>query len=333
VTPPDPRRTRALQIGVGLAVTAALVWWVFRVVDFAEVWVTIRTVHVLPMAIAVVVATLPFALRVPRWRLLLRSDDDAPLPFRPLWQAITIGFAANNVLPFRAGEVLRVGAIARLAPVSFASALSSVAVERVIDALMVVALMSVGLVAAPLPGSAAAANGARQMGTLCLVALILAIFAAWQRDLALRLLRRVVPGGGLGDHLLRFVDRLLTGLTALRDPRRAFPVIGWSVVIWVTNAAAFYFAFRAFDLPVPFAGALVLQGALMIGIAVPSTPGYALVFEAAVVAALALYGIEKNVAFALAVTFHVTTFIPITALGAWSAIHTGTRLRNPDAAT
>jgi uncharacterized protein (TIRG00374 family) len=331
VTRPDRRGRRALQIIVGVAITGALAWWVFHKINFPQVWLTIRTVHVLPMAIAVVVATLPFALRVPRWRLLLRADDDETLGFAPLWQAITIGFAANNVLPLRAGEVLRVGAVSRLAPVSFASALSSVAVERVIDALTVVTLMAIGFVSAPLPGSVNAASGARQVGILCLVALAIAIIAAWQRDLALRLIRRALPAGVLSDHLLRFVDRLLSGLTALRDPRRALPVVAWSFVIWVTNAAAFYFAFRAFDFPVPFSGALVLQGILTMGIALPSTPGFVLVFEGAIVAALALYGIPQVPAFALAVLYHFTTFIPITAFGAWSAVRTGTRLRTPPA--
>ena len=292
-------------------------------------WTRIRGVHVATMALAVVIATIPFALRVPRWRLLLRREDGSALPVAPLWHAIAIGFAANNVLPLRAGEVLRMGAVSRLARVPFAAALSSVAVERVLDALTAIALMSAGLVTAPLPSSIAAstASAARRAGILCLVVLLMAIAAAWQRDLALRIVRRATPHGRFGDAIVRFADRLLSGLAALRDPRRAWPVIGWSVIIWVTGAAAFAIAFRAFNFPVPFAGAFVLQGLLMIGIAVPSTPGYAFVFEGAIVAALALYGIDKDAAFAYAVTFHITTFVPITALGAWSAIHTGTRLR------
>jgi hypothetical protein len=338
VTPPERRGARALQLVLGLAITAALVLWAFRNVSFAEVWSTIRTVRILPMLLAVAVATIPFALRVPRWRLLLRHDDDRPVPSGPLWHAIAIGFAANNVLPLRAGELLRVGAVSRLARVSFAAALSSVAVERVIDALTVVALLSVGLVAAHLPstvslgGTTPVTVVAQRTGIVCLAALLVAIAAAWRRDLALQLFERLLPSGRIGAAIVRFVDRVLSGLGALRDPRRALPVIGWSFIIWTVNAAAFFLAFKAFNFPVPFTGALILQGGLMIGIAVPSTPGYAGPFEAAIVAALALYGIAAAPALAYAVTYHLTTFIPITALGALSAIRTGTRLRTPTAA-
>lgn len=337
MAPPDRRSARALQLTVGLAVTVVLVWWAFHKVDFADVWSTIRTVRVVPMLFAVAVATLPFFLRVPRWRLLLRNDDGTAISTGPLWHAIAIGFAANNVLPFRAGEVLRVGAVSRLARVPFAAALSSVAVERIIDALTVATLMGIGLVGGQLPntvtlgGSTPVAVVAQRTGILCLAALLVAIAAAWRRDLALRLFERLTPSGRFGGAVLQFADRLLGGLGALRDPRRALPVLGWSLVIWLVNAAAFYIGFQAFHFTVPFTGALILQGALMIGIAVPSTPGYAFVFEGAIVAALALFSVPTGPAFAFAVTYHITTFIPITTLGAISAIRTGTNLRTPRA--
>ena len=337
MAPPERRGARALQVIAGLAVSAALVWWAFHDTDFSSLWSRIRGVRLIPLLAAVAVATAPFLLRVPRWRLLLRHDDGRALPSGALWHAIAIGFAANNVLPLRAGEVLRVAAVSRLGPVSFASALSSVAVERVIDALTVVALMSSGLLLGSLPatvtlgGSTPAAVIAQRTGIVCLVALLVAIAAAWRRDLALRWIERLTPSGRAGAALVRFADHLLSGLGALRDPRRALPVIGWSLIIWLVNASAFFVAFKAFDFQVPFAGALVLQGALMVGIAVPSTPGYVGVFESVIPAVLLLYGVDKGSALACAVAYHVTTFIPITFLGALSAVRTGTRLRAPAA--
>lgn len=337
MAPPERRSARALQLAVGVVITAALVWWAFHKVPFGDAWSTIRTVNVATLVAAVVVATIPFALRVPRWRLLLRQDDGSPVATGALWHAIAIGFAANNVLPLRAGEILRVGAVSRLGRVPFAAALSSVAVERVIDALTVAGLMGVGLVAGTLPtgatvaGSPAIAVVAQRTGILCLALLLAAIAAAWQRELALRLFERLLPRGPISVALVQFADRLLSGISALRDPRRAVPIVAWSLVIWLINGTAFYIAFLAFHFTVPFTGALILQGALMIGIAIPSTPGYAFVFEGAIVAALALFGIATGPAFAFAATYHLTTFVPITTLGAISAVRTGSR-RNSGAA-
>ncbi|MEP6590503.1 MAG: lysylphosphatidylglycerol synthase transmembrane domain-containing protein [Gemmatimonadota bacterium] len=332
VTPPDRRGARALQLTIGLLVSAALIYWAFHDKDWAKVWASVRNMHVLPMLIAVGVSTLPFPLRIPRWRLLLRHDDDTPLPTPALWHAIAIGFAANNTLPFRAGELLRVAAVSRLGEVSFPSALSSLAVERVLDALIVIGMLGIGLVLAHFPpdvtiSGAPIGAAAGRIGAICLIAFLGAIFAAWKRDWALGVVRRVVGHGAIGEKIHHFVGRLLAGLNALRDPRRALPVVAWTVVIWLVNAAAFAIALTAFDLSVPFSGVLVLQGLLMIGIAAPQGPGYPGGFEVPIVLVLGFYAIDKDIALAYALTYHLLTFVPITLLGVWSAVRSGVTLK------
>ena len=73
-------------------------------------------------------------------------------------------------------------------------------------------------------------------------------------------------------------------------------------------------------------GALLLQGILVFGISVQLTPGFVGQFEAAIVAALALYGVPNDVASSYAITFHGTTFLPIILLGAWSLARTSLTL-------
>lgn len=323
MTQPERRWTRPLQIALGLAISAGLIYWSFHSYSFADIWADIQVVQPLPMLLAVVLATLPFALRVPRWKLLLRHEDGVSIPTSPMWNAIAIGFAANNTLPLRAGEFLRVAAINRLARVSFASALASIAVERVIDGLVVVTLLGVGLVGGDLPAGDAMAAKAKVIGLTCLAAMAMAIVAAWQRQTTLRLLDRILPNGTFATKFVAFVDRVLQGLGAMRDPRRAIPVVLWSLIIWTVNALGFFVAFKAFGLDVPFAGALVLQGALVIGIAIPSSPGYFGVMETAISATLVLYGVDREHGLAYALVYHIATFIPITVMGAFAAIRAG----------
>ena len=99
-------------------------------------------------------ATLTFVLRIFRWQLLLRAEDGSRLPPGPLWHAIAMGFMANNVLPLRIGEVVRTFAATRLAGVRFTAALSSIAVERMFDALTVGFFLGLGLLLAGLPADA-----------------------------------------------------------------------------------------------------------------------------------------------------------------------------------
>jgi len=318
---------------LGLAISALLLWWVLGNVEWSAVRAHIGSASLPLLAVAVAIATATFPLRLLRWRLLLRRDDGGTIGIAPMWHAVAIGFMANNVLPFRMGEIMRTLTVSRLAPVRFTAAFSSIAVERVFDGLTVVALLAVSLFTAGLPagtaiGGVPIARLAAIAGAMLGAALLAAVaVVAWPLA-AERVIRKVVPGERLAGKLVALVEGVRHGLSVLRSPARLAAVIGWSLVLWLVNALSFYVAFLAFDIPAGFAAALLLQGVLVLGIAVPSTPGYVGLFEGAIKAVLLLFAVAPDRAVAYAVTYHVTTFIPIVLLGAWSLLTTSLSLRD-----
>jgi uncharacterized protein (TIRG00374 family) len=297
-------------------------------VEWSAVGAHIGSASLPLLAATVAIATATFPLR-----LLRRRDDGGSIPFPPMWHAVAIGFMANNVLPFRMGEIMRTLTVSRLAPVRFTAAFSSIAVERVFDGLTVVALLAVSLFTAGLPagtaiGGVPIARLAAIAGAMLGVALLVAVaVVAWPLA-AERVIRKVVPGERLAGKLIALVEGVRHGLSVLRSPARLAAVIGWSLVLWLVNALSFYVAFLAFDIPAGFAAALLLQGVLVLGIAVPSTPGYVGLFEGAIKAVLLLFAVAPDRAVAYAVTYHVTTFVPIVLLGAWSLLSTSLSLRD-----
>jgi uncharacterized protein (TIRG00374 family) len=230
---------------------------------------------------------------------------------------------ANNLLPLRAGELVRGYAASRLAGVRFTTVLSSIAVERIFDGLTVVALLTLALFTTDIPSSVAVggvsvAQVAQTGGIIGGAALLVAILVLAAPLAAERLVRRVLPWQRAADRIVSLIEGIRQGLMVLRTPVRLGAVIFWSAVLWLTNALAFYVGFWSFDIPVAYAGALLLQGLLVLGISIPSTPGFFGPFEAVIVAVLALYGVPRDVAFSYAIAFHVTSFVPITLLGLWS---------------
>jgi hypothetical protein len=275
----------------------------------------------------VVLATITFPLRLVRWRLLLRTERGNSYPAGPLWHAIALGFMANNLLPLRAGELIRSYTAARLTRARFTTVISSVGVERIFDALTVVALLSYALLSSDLPSSVAVggtsiAQLARMAGLVGLVALLGAVLVVATPLTAERVVRRVLPHTQVADRIVDLIEGIRQGLTVLRSPARLAGVILWSLVLWLVNALAFYVGFGAFDIPVSYTGALLLQGLLILGISIPSTPGFFGPFEAVIVAVLAIYGVSGSLAFSYAISFHLTTFVPITLLGLWSMART-----------
>jgi uncharacterized protein (TIRG00374 family) len=332
-SPPVAQRPPVWQALLGIVVSATLLWWSLKDVNFAEVLLHLREARLFPIIAGVVMATLTFVLRIFRWQLLLRAEDGSRLPPGPLWHAIAMGFMANNVLPLRIGEVVRTFAATRLAGVRFTAALSSIAVERMFDALTVGFFLGLGLLLAGLPADAEV--GGVHMGRLATLVGVAAVAGLAMAGAVVAFpkaaeatIRKLVPFKGLAERLVTIIEGIRQGLSALQSLSRISGVILWSLAIWGLSALSFYVMFAAFGIEVSFAGALLMQSLIMFGIAVPSTPGYVGVFEAPIIAVLGLYHVNASLAATYAFSYHITTFIPITLLGAWSVARTNIGLRD-----
>ncbi len=339
MTAPAPaRRTPVWQILVGVAISALLLYISLRGLHFAEVLAHVRTARLGPMLLAVVLATVPFAVRIFRWQILLKGDDGRRLQAGPLWHAIAMGFMANNVLPLRMGEVVRTFAASQLTGTRFTSVLASIAVERLFDALTVVTLLAIGLLTVSLPASAVAGFGIGRIVTVAGIAAVLGLVAGGLvvafPVAAEKVVRAVIPSAKLAEKIVGLIEGIRHGLSVLSSPARIAGAAFWSLGVWGLSALSFYVMFAAFGIQVDFSGALLMQGLIMFGIALPSTPGYVGAFELPIIAVLSLYDVDKSLAAAYALTYHVATFLPITLLGAWSVARTNlglSALRRPPA--
>lgn len=308
---------------LGLVVTILLLAWTLHGVSLSQTLDAVRHAHVGWLLVAVVTATLTFPLRAVRWQIILRGDDGRRLPFADLWHAVAIGFMANNLLPARAGEFARAYVASRRLPVRFTTSLASIGVERVFDGLIMVGGMAIAIAAPSFPAHATvlgtplsrvATGAAVLFGSLLLMSLVVVHYPApWLRLLD-RVLHAVFPAR-IGDRLLTIAEGIIAGLEVLKQPGRFAGVVAWSCVLWLVNAASFALCFMAFDLPVPSTGALLLQGVIGFGVAVPASPGYVGVFEAATRLTLSIYAISPVLAVGYALTYHATTLLPITILG------------------
>ena len=317
---------------VGLALTIALLWWVFHDVPWHEVQEHLKRTNPWLTALAVTVGTCMFPLRARRWRPIL--DPVAPnLPFSPLWRATAIGMMANNILPARAGELVRAFMLSRLTPVPFSASFASLVVDRAFDAVVVLVLMVLAMFDPQFPANASIlgrpATHIAGVGLLLVLALSAALYAiVFFPDRLIKLYelfaRRVAPRfEERGRVMLRsFAD----GLSVLRHPARFLAVLWWALLHWLVQALAFYIMFFAVGIDAPFSAALFVQGLIVIGVSLPSTPGYFGFFEAAALASLTLYGVSDSLAVAWAVIYHILSLIPITLFGLYYLARTGLKL-------
>jgi len=324
---------------LGIGVSALLLWFALKGIDFAQVVDALRGSDLLLWALCTVTSQLIFPLRARRWRTIL--DPVSPhLPFGVLWRATAIGMMVNNVVPARAGELARVFVLAReRRDVPWSAALASLAVDRVFDALCVVILLVVAMLAPDFPAHFVIGGRSLQSAAMLMaLAVTLAMgglfaFATWPHRM------EAIAVGVTGAVLPRFkarvgalVHSVAGGLAVIRKPTAFAATFAWAMVHWLVNALAFWFGFRAVGITAPFTAALFVQGIIVVGVSVPSSPGFVGVFEYMAKLALPLYGVSEARAVTWAIGFHVLSYIPITVIGAWYFLRMGVHLGDVEAA-
>jgi len=233
-----------------------------------------------------------------------------------LFHAQNIGYLITNLLPFRLGDLAR-SYLAGLEPgVSGVQALSSVALERVLDMLIIVVFFGAAAPLAPtLPGGmgivAAVICGA------AVVSFLVMLLAAANRSRAMGLARWALEKVKRLDTPLWLgrVGSFLDGFNVLVHWRVLLPVMGLSLVLWLCIVSGYYGGLWGFWPGVTLPAALFTLCAAAFGVSAPSSPGFVGVFHGAVVLGLSVFPVTAGQALSFAVVYHATTYLVVLILG------------------
>lgn len=317
---------------IGIALSAVLLWWTLRDVSLAVVWGELQKANLPLLVFAAVMGTVIFPIRALRWRTIL--NPIAKVGLGPLWRATAIGMMVNNVVPARAGEIARAFALTRESPIPFSSALASLAVDRIFDALTVLLLASVAMLDPGFPVNATIAgqplsSWAAGSGMIVIIAMAglysLVFFPRVLVQLFELFARKVAPSIEEKGRtaLLSFSE----GLSVLRHPGHFLAVLGWAILHWLVNAFAFWVGMKAVGIDIPYSAVLFIQALIALGVAVPSAPGFFGLFEKLAVVSLGLFAVSAKAATSWAIGYHILSFIPITVIGAYYFASLGLKFR------
>jgi glycosyltransferase 2 family protein len=233
-----------------------------------------------------------------------------------------IGYMANNVLPLRAGEIVRIYVVARRlrgatglpASESFWLVAATVAVERVLDSLALVLILGALVLLIPVPPVFQWA--AAGLFVFDLVGIALLIAGARRPEAARRVvLRLTARWPRIARATVGVFDVALRGLEGIRTRAHALPLLGWTVLLWLFPALSAWAMLRAAHLDLPFVAGFTVLAFVGLGISIPSAPGYVGVWHAAAVLAVTIFGVAPGRAVAYALLYHAGQFVPITLLG------------------
>jgi len=298
---------------IGTALSALFVYLSLKDIDFGSVAGGFRALNYAYIGPVLILLLLMQILRSYRWGLLLS-------PFEKIGQfdlfAVTsVGFLAVVAIPARIGELARPFLITGKSSIRMAAALGTVVVERIFDILTVLAIFFGVLFFMPLPSWLM--KSSILFLSLTLAVLFFLIFIILKRERALNTLRPLLQR--LPDRFHHRMEYLLhhfiDGIAILSEGKMIFYVILLSLLIWFVDVLAIYFLFLSFGFHLPATASFVLMAILVIGITLPTAPGFIGNFHYFCILGLSLFGISKANALSYAIVLHVLSIGLIVVLG------------------
>jgi uncharacterized protein (TIRG00374 family) len=275
-----------LRLAVNIALSGAMLglclWLVWPAPDQAEqlrsTFANLRLSTFWPyLATYVGLLVVTHVCRAYRWNYLL-APIDARQPVGRLLAISSVGFMAILALPFRLGEFVRPALIRKKGHISAAAALGTVAVERVVDGLMVsmfvfAALFSLRGPSAPtwmMPTAYAAL-------AVFSAAITFLVFAMRAPERTVRVCVRLSGLRLVSDRAARALEvrliELVRGFTALGASRPLALFLAWSLAYWLANGLGMWVLALGFGLDLSLLGALTTMGLVAVGITLPNSPG------------------------------------------------------------
>lgn len=303
------------RITIGVLVAVVFIWLIARHTNLNDLKHAFQG-SVPAWAIgALFVFAVDYACRIERWRLML-SNNNPGLTWRQCAGPLLGSFAANNILPFRAGDVLRAFAFNSRLKVSSGIVLATLFVERLLDLLMVLVLFGVALTFCGLNASRFAGASGATLIAIALGILLLLLYPELLEPLAMgagKLAVRLAPR--LGQKLFGEIRNSLGTLAHLSKGRTMAKLVMWSVGAWLSEGCVFWFAAMALpSIAAPAAGWLALPVGTLSTL-IPSTPGYVGTFDYFTVRAMSSLSNTAVASTAYALLVHVVLWLPPTVIG------------------
>ena len=250
-----------------------------------------------------------FWLKSVRWALLLR-------PFRvvsgvTLLPVTVVGYAANVLFPMQLGEVARAYIAGRQLNTSAAPLLTSIVLERVFDLLAIAAGVGVTL-ALQERESELITYFLHIVAAVVLLALVLLIFYVWYTQALMDLARTLMAPltQRTREWVLAQLDKGAQGVNALREGRLLGRVALLSAAMWFVMTLCVLLALRTVEIYAGPAAAFFTLFLSMVGLALPTTPGFIGTIQLAFVLALVPFDVSRDQALAASVYYHGLITLP-----------------------
>lgn len=307
------RLKSVVKFSITLVISGVCLYFAARKIEWEKLQQDLRSMNVGFALLATIVLFSGIAGRALRWHLVLRRERK--FAYSTSFWATFIGYLANNVLPARAGEVIRSVVLGLGADIRKSLVLATALTERILDAGILMMMAFVMMRFAPeLP------EVIRKSWFILLPViggiLLLVFLAPLMQNFWLHLVGFLPIGENLRAKIRGLLVGLMDGVRKFYHIRLLFLFVLLSIIVWAVDSVGMMFVARALGSELTLPQATIFIAALGFASSVPSTPGYVGVFQAIAVLLLPVFGVTEHRAFLIVSVFQMNSLIVTALFGA-----------------
>lgn len=325
--PPSPEsrlRSRIFMLVTALISVACLVW-ALHGVSWSELWEEIRALDWRWVAVGVIAEVLTYVIQGWRWSLLLRPVAQVSTPLTS--RAIFVGLFANEVLPLRAGELIRCFLLTRWSEIPISVTLASALIERIFDGLTL--MVGVFFSFQYLKQFPLSHGQSRVMGIiadssialaviLVICAVLLAIAMYWREQTLDRFLDARVFG---------WAHVFIEDLHRIGHSRYLYLSALVSIPYLLIQIVPIFAVMQAYGLDeTSWKGAAALMVLLRLGSTAPQAPGNLGLFQVLSTLGLTLFGVQAAMARRFTLILWGVVTLPLVLVGFIDVVVTGAKI-------
>lgn len=308
MNPAGEASTARNKAWIGYALAAGCLVWVFHDVRWEGLFASVRAMNWWLLVPAIAADIGSYVTQGARWSLLLRPLGR--LPLLKATQAIYAALFTNEVLPLRAGEVLRGYLASRWMSLPMTQVFSSIFVERFVDGLWLALAFGVVVLAVPLPRYLVDAEETLAIAIFAVAALFFYLIVRKQPGIDIAAARS--PAGG---RVSRLIGHAAAASASIGGARTFYAAVALSGLLLVLQALSFWLVMEAYGLSLS-----VWQGAAVflivhLGTMIPSAPSNIGTYQFFTVLGLMLFDVDKTVASGFSVVVFLILTIPLWIIG------------------
>lgn len=291
---------------IGWVVSLALIAAMFARLDVRTMLDGFRSASWSYLLAAAAVNITVVILKAMRWRMIMAPEKRTGL--RGIFRATMIGYAANNVMPARGGDVVKVLLLGRWEQTSRTTLASIAMLDKVLEGVAMLILFVALSFNATFPDWV-------RSGTLVISISISALLAM---SFLITFQRRKILSSDAepSGRFERLVFKIGSGLRALADVKLTVKAIAISLLACVVQILTIWLCQMAFGISLsPWMSAFIFV-AINLAVMIPSAPSGIGPFEAGAVLAYIWVGLRPEMGFNIALMYHAVQFIPVTVAGA-----------------